>query len=173
MFAAKNEHLDALDMLVLLNADSINEEDKNCMTILMHVLLAKDFNAKLAKRLIKRGGDHARRMSTVSMRPTGDATVLTTLVHVAAQQGHKGVIMELVSAFQNPKSEILEVRETDGANKASPSAASPHPPPLGRPELRHEGQHLEAIEATWGGRTPLFVACQHGHVDVVEYLHTA
>ena len=46
-------------MLVLLNADSINEEDKNCMTILMHVLLANNdgegFNYKLAKRLIKRG----------------------------------------------------------------------------------------------------------------------
>ena len=64
MFAAKNNHHDALNVLVLLNADSINEEDKNCMTILMHVLLANEggegFNQnsrKLAKRLIKRGAD--------------------------------------------------------------------------------------------------------------------
>ena len=57
MFAAKNNYHEALNVLVLLNADSINEEDKNCMTILMHVLLAENFNAKLAKRLIKRGAD--------------------------------------------------------------------------------------------------------------------
>lgn len=61
MFAAKNNFQKALNVLVLLNADSINEEDKNCMTILMHVLLAKSetegFNNKLAKRLIKRGAD--------------------------------------------------------------------------------------------------------------------
>ena len=57
MFAAKNQYLEALNVLVLLNADSINEEDKNCMTILMHVLLAETFNSKLAKRLIKRGAD--------------------------------------------------------------------------------------------------------------------
>ena len=57
MFAAKNNYHEALNVLVLLNADSINEEDKNCMTILMHVLLAETFNAKLAKRLIKRGAD--------------------------------------------------------------------------------------------------------------------
>ena len=61
MFAAKNNHHLALNVLVLLNADSINEEDKNCMTILMHVLLANEggegFNHKLAKRLIKRGAD--------------------------------------------------------------------------------------------------------------------
>ena len=44
MFAAKNNYQTALNVLVLLNADSINEEDKNCMTILMHVLLAKKFN---------------------------------------------------------------------------------------------------------------------------------
>ena len=42
MFAAKNNHPQALNVLVLLNADSINEEDKNCMTILMHVLLTKN-----------------------------------------------------------------------------------------------------------------------------------
>ena len=46
-----------MNVLVLLNSDSINEEDKNCMTILMHVMLAKNFNLKLAKRLIKRGAD--------------------------------------------------------------------------------------------------------------------
>ena len=57
MFAAKNNFHEALNVLVLLNADSINEEDRNCMTILMHVLLAEKFNPKLAKRLIKRGGD--------------------------------------------------------------------------------------------------------------------
>ena len=57
MFAAKNNYQDSLNVLVLLNADSINEEDKNCMTILMHVMLAETFNHKLAKRLIKRGAD--------------------------------------------------------------------------------------------------------------------
>ena len=61
MFAAKNNYQKALNVLVLLNADSINEEDINCMTILMHVLLtnteAEGFNHKLAKRLIKRGAD--------------------------------------------------------------------------------------------------------------------
>ena len=57
MFAAKNNFYESLNVLVLLNADSINEEDKNCMTILMHVLLAETFNQKLARRLIKRGAD--------------------------------------------------------------------------------------------------------------------
>ena len=61
MFAAKNNHQTALNVLVLLNSDSINEEDKNCMTILMYVLLTNNdnegFNHKLAKRLIKRGAD--------------------------------------------------------------------------------------------------------------------
>ena len=57
MFAAKNKLFEALNVLVLLNTDSINEEDRNCMTILMHVMLADEFNAKLAKRLIKRGAD--------------------------------------------------------------------------------------------------------------------
>lgn len=46
MFAAKNNYQKALNVLVLLNADSINEEDKNCMTILMHVLLAESANFK-------------------------------------------------------------------------------------------------------------------------------
>ena len=44
-------------LFLTLNTDSINEEDRNCMTILMHVMLADEFNAKLAKRLIKRGAD--------------------------------------------------------------------------------------------------------------------
>lgn len=57
MFAAKNNYYESLNVLVLLNSDSINEEDKNCMTILMHVLLAETFQPKLAKRLIKRGAD--------------------------------------------------------------------------------------------------------------------
>ena len=57
MFAAKNNYYESLNVLVLLNADSINEEDKNCMTILMHVLLAESLNQKLARRLIKRGAD--------------------------------------------------------------------------------------------------------------------
>ena len=57
MFAAKNKYHEALNVLVLLNADSINEEDRNCMTILMHVLLNDNLNQKLAKRLIKRGAD--------------------------------------------------------------------------------------------------------------------
>lgn len=57
MFAAKNNFQESLNVLVLLNADSINEEDTNCMTILMHVLLGEDFNPKLARRLIKRGAD--------------------------------------------------------------------------------------------------------------------
>jgi len=57
MFAAKNNYQESLNVLVLLNADSINEEDSNCMTILEHVLKAEDFNPKLARRLIKRGAD--------------------------------------------------------------------------------------------------------------------
>ena len=57
MFAAKNNYHEALNVLVLLNSDSINEEDQNSMTILMHVLLAEDFNPKLARRLVKRGAD--------------------------------------------------------------------------------------------------------------------
>jgi len=57
MFAAKNNYLEALNVLVLLDNNSINEEDKNAMTILMHVLLAEEFKPKLAKRLIKRGAD--------------------------------------------------------------------------------------------------------------------
>ena len=57
MFAAKNNYLEALNVLVLLDNTNINEEDKNAMTILMHVLLANDFKPKLAKRLIRRGAD--------------------------------------------------------------------------------------------------------------------
>ena len=57
MFAAKNNYLEALNVLVLLDNNSINEEDKNAMTILMHVLLAEEFKPKLAKRLIRRGAD--------------------------------------------------------------------------------------------------------------------
>lgn len=57
MFAAKNNYLEALNVLVLLDNNSINEEDKNAMTILMHVLLADEFKPKLAKRLIRRGAD--------------------------------------------------------------------------------------------------------------------
>ena len=57
MFAAKNNYLEALNVLVLLDNTNINEEDKNAMTILMHVLLAEEFKPKLAKRLIRRGAD--------------------------------------------------------------------------------------------------------------------
>ena len=57
MFAAKNNYHEALNVLVLLDSNSINEEDKNAMTILMHVMLAEEFKPKLAKRLIKRGAD--------------------------------------------------------------------------------------------------------------------
>jgi len=58
MFAAKNNYHEALNVLVLLDSNSINEEDKNAMTILMHVMLADGaFKPKLAKRLIKRGAD--------------------------------------------------------------------------------------------------------------------
>ena len=57
MFAAKNNFHEALNVLVLLDSNSINEEDKNAMTILMHVMLAEEFKPKLAKRLIKRGAD--------------------------------------------------------------------------------------------------------------------
>lgn len=57
MFAAKNGYNDSLNQLVLQNSSNINEEDKNCMTILMHVLLADQFDHKLAKRLIRKGAD--------------------------------------------------------------------------------------------------------------------
>ena len=57
MFAAKNNYHDALNVLVLVDNTGINEEDKNCMTILMHVLLAKEFKPKLVKRLMHRGAD--------------------------------------------------------------------------------------------------------------------
>ena len=48
MFAAKNNYLEALNMLVLVDNTCINEEDKNGMTILLHVLLAKTFKPKFA-----------------------------------------------------------------------------------------------------------------------------
>lgn len=57
MFAAKNNYLEALNMLVLVDNTCINEEDKNGMTILLHVLLAKTFKPKFAKRLLRRGAD--------------------------------------------------------------------------------------------------------------------
>ena len=62
MFAAENQYNESLNILVLLNSTSINEEDKHCMTILMHVLIGNghdDFKVdyKLAKRLIRRGAD--------------------------------------------------------------------------------------------------------------------
>jgi ankyrin repeat protein len=57
MFAAKNSYNDSLNQLVLQNSANINEEDKNCMTILMHVLLADKPDFKLAKRLIRKGAN--------------------------------------------------------------------------------------------------------------------
>ena len=57
MFAAENQYNESLNVLVLLNSTSINEEGKNCMTILMHVLINDKVDFKLAKRLIRRGAD--------------------------------------------------------------------------------------------------------------------
>jgi len=38
MFAAKNRYHTSLNSLIELNSTSINQEDNNCNTILMHVL---------------------------------------------------------------------------------------------------------------------------------------
>lgn len=57
MFAAKHGYNESLNQLVLQNSNNINEEDKNCQTILMHVLLAENVDYKLAKRLIRKGAD--------------------------------------------------------------------------------------------------------------------
>ena len=57
MFAAKNDYLESLNILVLMDNSNINEEDNNSMTILLHVLLSKEFKPKLAKRLMRRGAD--------------------------------------------------------------------------------------------------------------------
>mmetsp|Transcript_24748 Transcript_24748/g.30920 ORF Transcript_24748/g.30920 Transcript_24748/m.30920 type:complete len:178 (-) Transcript_24748:2643-3176(-) len=52
MYAAKNRFHNALNSLIALNSTSINEEDNNCKTILLHVLEAEPFDRKLANRLI-------------------------------------------------------------------------------------------------------------------------
>lgn len=57
MFAAKNMYNESLNQLVLHNSSNVNEEDKNCMTILMHVLMGEQIDFKLAKRLIRKGAD--------------------------------------------------------------------------------------------------------------------
>ena len=50
MFAAKNNYSESLKALAAENKSSINEEDKNCMTILQHILNNDDF--KMANKLI-------------------------------------------------------------------------------------------------------------------------
>lgn len=57
MFAAKNNYNESLNQLVLHNSSNVNEEDKNCQTILMHVLMNENVDFKLAKRLIRKGAD--------------------------------------------------------------------------------------------------------------------
>ena len=52
MFAARNRYHQSLNSLIELNSTSINQEDNNCKTILMHVLSAEPFDRKLAKRLV-------------------------------------------------------------------------------------------------------------------------
>ena len=52
MFAAKNGYHEALNALIELNSTSINQEDKQQRTILMHVLSAEPFDRKLANRLV-------------------------------------------------------------------------------------------------------------------------
>jgi len=56
MFAAKHRFHQALNSLIELNSTSINQEDNNQMTILLHVLHAEPFDSKLAQRLIDEYG---------------------------------------------------------------------------------------------------------------------
>ena len=52
MFAAKNGYHEALNALIELNSTSINQEDNQQRTILMHVLQAEPFDRRLADRLV-------------------------------------------------------------------------------------------------------------------------
>lgn len=52
MYAAKKGYHQALNILIELNSTTINNEDNNCKTILLHVLQAEPFDRKLALRLI-------------------------------------------------------------------------------------------------------------------------
>ena len=56
MFAAKNRFHTALNSLVSLNSTSINQEDNEYKTILMHVLEADPFDRRLANRLVDEYG---------------------------------------------------------------------------------------------------------------------
>ena len=52
MFAAKNNYHKSLGSLIELNSTSINQEDNNQKTILMHVMSAEPFDRRLAKKLV-------------------------------------------------------------------------------------------------------------------------
>lgn len=56
MYAARNRFHQALNSLIELNSTSINQEDNNKKTILLHVLQADPFDRKLASRLINEYG---------------------------------------------------------------------------------------------------------------------
>lgn len=102
MFASEKGYNEIVNYLTLRTKD-LNEEDSNCLTILMHYLFKCDF--KMSNRLISRGAD-------IDYSNTNGYTAL----HLCVENGINEAVQFLLKKGANPH--IMDLNDEDACDKA-------------------------------------------------------